>query len=153
MHRVHWFKSSKQKSDKVMEKGVIRNFVKKSREPVFRKWSHSHRMIISAVDEVSMSYSRRVVDRKNIFHFKAQKFYSKQTKSRKKQNYKKDVSWIFQPRYVVRTDLFVIKSRGPILRVTWSETRSVCVVLTNQGRVFKFCRSHVTRFFYKITTL
>ena len=36
-----------------------------------------------------MSYSRRVVDRKNIFHFKAQKFYSKQTKSRKKQNYKK----------------------------------------------------------------
>ena len=127
MHRVHWFKSSKQKSDKVMEKGVIRNFVKKSREPVFRKWSHSHRMIISAVHEVSMSYSRRVVDRKNIFHFKAQKFYSKQTKSRKKQNYKKDVSWIFQPRYVVRTDLFVINMH--------SQKKNTSIYLGKLGRL------------------
>ena len=44
----------------------------------------------------------------------------------------------------------VLKSRGPILRVMWSETRSVCVVLSNQGRVFKFCRSHVTLFFIKL---
>ena len=51
------------------------------------------------------------------------------------------------------TKTHLLKSRGPILRVTWSKTRSVCVVLTNQGRVFKFCRSHVTCFFYKITTL
>ena len=46
-----------------------------------------------------------------------------------------------------------VKSRGLILRVTWSESRSICVVLTNQGRVFKFCQSQWTRFFYKITTL
>ena len=40
-----------------------------------------------------------------------------------------------------------VKSRGQIFHVTWSESRSVCVVLTNQGRVFKFCRSsHVPRF-------
>ena len=45
---------------------------------------------------------------------------------------------------------YVLKSRGPILRVTWPETRSVCVVLTKKGRVFKFCRSLVTRFFIKL---
>ena len=45
------------------------------------------------------------------------------------------------------TAAMCIKSRGPILRVMWPETCSVCVVLTNQGWVFKFCLSHVAHFF------
>ena len=40
-----------------------------------------------------------------------------------------------------------VKSRGPILRITWPETCSNCGVLTNQRRVFKFCLSHVAHFF------
>ena len=48
--------------------------------------------------------------------------------------------------FLLQKFCFYIKSRGPILHVTWSQSCSVCVVLTNQGRVFKFCRSHTTRF-------